>query len=91
MVPQDPGNASAVHFCKGTNTVIAHCKMEGKINGSSEKGRVLVESGVTEWWTECVLFVRLDEEGRRVLEVREFVNSARAEELKRRLEGVLVG
>ncbi|KAF2787571.1 hypothetical protein K505DRAFT_329586 [Melanomma pulvis-pyrius CBS 109.77] len=91
MVPQALGSASAVHFCKETNTVIAHCKMGGKVNGGSEKGRVLVESGVTEWWTECVLFVRLDEAGQRVVEVREFVNSERAAELKRRLEGILEG
>ncbi|KAF2704285.1 hypothetical protein K504DRAFT_462852 [Pleomassaria siparia CBS 279.74] len=88
MIPQRSGRDESVHLCKETNTVIAHCKMGGKVNGSSDKGKILVEGGIREWWTECVLFVRMDEGGTRVVEVREFVNSARAEELKKRLDGI---
>jgi hypothetical protein len=91
MLPQSQGPQGNVHFCKETNTVIAHCRMGGKVNAQSEKGKLLIEQGVKEWWTECVLFVRMDEGGRKVMEVREFVNSAKAEELKKRLEGIFKG
>ncbi|KAJ4291699.1 hypothetical protein N0V90_009594 [Kalmusia sp. IMI 367209] len=84
MVPQ-----GQVHFSKETDTVIAHCKMGGQVNGKSEKGQVLIDGGVTEWWTECVLFVKMSPDGRRIVEVREFVNSAKAEELQKRLSGIL--
>ena len=91
MIPQPLQNSDSIHLCKRTNTVISHCKMGGKINLESEKGRLLMEQGIVEWWTECVLFVRMDDEGRKILEIREFVNSSKAEELKRRLAGVLEG
>ncbi|KAF2877628.1 hypothetical protein BDV95DRAFT_614758 [Massariosphaeria phaeospora] len=87
MTPQP--SPSAVHYSRDTNTVVAHCKMGGVINGESEQGKKLVDSGVSEWWTECVMFVRMDEGGREVVEVREFVHSAKAEELKRRMMGLL--
>jgi hypothetical protein len=86
MIPQDNANGDAVHFSKETNTVIAHCKMGGKVNTESEMGAKLECS---EWWTECVLFVRLSADGKRVEEVREFVDSAKAEEMRRRLGNVL--
>jgi hypothetical protein len=88
MLPQSQGPQGNVHFCKETNTVIAHCRMGGIINGQSDTGMILIEKGLQEWWTECVLFVRMDGKGRRVVEVREFVNSAKAEELQKRLEGI---
>jgi hypothetical protein len=91
MLPQSQGPQGNVHYCKETNTVIAHCRMGGKINAQSEKGKLLIEQGLNEWWTECVLFVRMDDEGRKVVEVREFVHSAKAEELKKRLEGIFEG
>ncbi|PSN68796.1 hypothetical protein BS50DRAFT_619560 [Corynespora cassiicola Philippines] len=89
MIPQPPNHKEAFHFCKETNTVIAHCKMGGKVNEQSEKGKILIESGLREWWTECVLFVQMNASGKRVVEVKEFVDSAKAEELKKRLTGVL--
>jgi hypothetical protein len=66
--------------------VIAHCKMGGKVDVESEMGTKL---GLSEWWTECVLFVRMSEDGKRIVELNEFVNSAKADELQRRLGGVL--
>jgi hypothetical protein len=89
MIPQP--NPSAIHFSPETNTVVAHCKMGGKVNEDSPQGKKLVEQGLDEWWTECVLFVRMDDTGLRVVEVREFVHSAKADELKGRLTGVLEG
>jgi len=78
-----------VHFSKDTNTVIAHCKMGGKVNGDGELGTQLLESGITEWWTEGVLFVKLSKDGKRVEGVREFMHSKKAEELQIRLDGIL--
>lgn len=89
MIPQSHGSYGTVHLSKDTNTVIAHCKMGGKLNAESEMGAKLVASGITEWWTECVLFVQMSIDGKRIEEVREFVNSAKAEELQNRLSAVL--
>lgn len=91
MTPHANSEGNAVHFSKETNTVVAHCTMGGKVNGDSKMGRQLVEAGYEEWWTECVLFVRLTADGRKVEEVREFVDSKKAEELQIRLSGVLSG
>jgi hypothetical protein len=91
MIPQGNGEGESVHFSRDTNTVVAHCKMGGKVNGDSDKGRLLIEAGYDEWWTECVLSVRLSEDGLRVEEVREFVDSKKAQELQSRLSGVLSG
>lgn len=89
MTPQPNGKDDAVHFSKETSTVTAHCKMGGRINAESPMGQKLVASGLTEWWTECVLFVRMSADGKRIVEIREFVHSAKAEELQQRLSGVL--
>lgn len=78
-----------VHFSKETDTVIAHCRMGGKVDQTSEKGRILVDGGITEWWTECILFVQMTPDGTKVVELKEFVNSAKAEELQRKLSGIL--
>lgn len=90
MIPQVDGSRDAIHFSPETNTVIAHCRMGGKVNATSEMGAKLVASGLTEWRTEGVLFVRLTPDGRQIAEVREFVDSAKAEELQRLLgEGIM--
>ncbi|KAF1960613.1 hypothetical protein CC80DRAFT_488905 [Byssothecium circinans] len=89
MIPVTSEGDDGVHFCRDTNTVTAHCRMGGKVNRESEKGQRLIEAGYDEWWTENVLMVRLSADGRRVEEVREFVDSAKAAELQRRLAGVL--
>lgn len=89
--PEDDGyGAKAVHFSRATDTVVAHCRMGGEINGQGEIGRRLVESGVTEWWTEAVLFVKMSSDGRRVECLREFMHSSKAAELQMRLD-VAVG
>ncbi|PVH92857.1 hypothetical protein DM02DRAFT_604743 [Periconia macrospinosa] len=89
MIPVKTPDDDGVHFSKETNTVIAHCKMGGKVNSENEKGKLLIDAGYDEWWTENVLVVRLSEDGTRVEEVKEFVDSAKAAELQQRLSGVL--
>ncbi|KAJ4361380.1 hypothetical protein N0V95_001891 [Ascochyta clinopodiicola] len=89
MTPQSNGNGDAVHYSKETNTVTAHCRMGGKVDAESPMGQKLIASGLSEWWTECVLFVQMSPDGKRIVEVREFVHSAKAEELQERLSGVL--
>jgi hypothetical protein len=78
-----------VHFSKETDTVIAHCRMGGKVNGASDMGKILINDDIMEWWTECVLFVKMTPDGTKIVELKEFVNSAKAEELQGRLSGVL--
>jgi hypothetical protein len=86
MIPQVNGSGDSVYFSRETNIVIAHCMMGGKVNTESEMGAKL---GLSEWWTECVLFVRMSKDGKRIEEVEEFVDSAKAEELQKRLGNVL--
>ena len=71
--------------------MVAHCEMGGKLNSASEKGRRIIASGVEEWWTECVLFVKMDPRGGKVLEIKEFVDSVKAMELRRRSLGLFEG
>ena len=88
--PEDDGyGAPAVHFSRDTDTVVAHCRMGGQVDGQSDGGRRLLECGITEWWTEAVLFVKMSKDGRRVEGVREFMHSKKAEELQRRLDSTL--
>lgn len=89
MMPLLRGGREDVHFCKDTKTVIAHCKMGGPVDQKSENGAKLVAQGVTEWWLECVMFVEMDHEGKRVVGIREFVDAAKSAELKNRLTGML--
>lgn len=91
MVPHPADDPRAVHFCPETNTVIAHCNMGGKVNEDSVNGKKLVEQGKKVWWTECVLFVKMDDAGLRVMDVKEFVDSKKAEQMKSILTGVLEG
>lgn len=63
--------------------------MGGKVNAASEMGKKLIDGGITDWLTECVLFVKMSPDGTKIIELKEFVNSAKAEELQRRLSGVL--
>jgi hypothetical protein len=90
VVPEDDGHGGkAVHFSRDTDTVVAHCRMGGKVDADHELGAELAEGGITEWWTECVLFVKLSKDGKRVESVREFMHSKKAEELQIRLHGVV--
>ena len=89
MTPQPNREGKSVHQSLETSTVTAHCKMGGKVSTESDFGRKLIASGLNEWWTECVLSVQMSRNGKRIIEVREFVHSAKAEELQQRLLGVL--
>jgi hypothetical protein len=90
VIPEDDGHGGkAVHFSRDTDTVVAHCKMGGKINGDSELGAKMAAAHITEWWTEGVLFVKLSTDGKKVEGVREFMHSKKAEELQIRLDHVL--
>lgn len=55
---------------KTRDTVIVHAFMEG-----------ILKKGGEEWRNECMLIVRLSEDGTEVLEMQEFVDSAKAMEL----------
>ncbi|KAF2035244.1 hypothetical protein EK21DRAFT_84864 [Setomelanomma holmii] len=64
MIPQANRTGDLIYFSPGTNTVIAHCKMGGKVNRESEMGAKL---GLEKWWTECVLLVRMSADGKKVV------------------------
>lgn len=62
------------------NAVIAHCRMVGEL-----------KMGLGPWENECVIFLRFDEAGEKVVEHREFVDSARAALLREKLMGAKGG
>jgi hypothetical protein len=55
------------------NTVIAHCRMIGELH----------ELGL--WENECVMWMQTSTDGTKIVEMREFVDSARARVLKEKL------
>lgn len=89
MTPQLNQKGDSIHLSLETDTVTARCKMGEKVNAESEMGQKLDASGLTERWTECVLFVQMNPDVKRIVEVQEFVRSEKAEELQQRLSGVL--
>jgi hypothetical protein len=56
--------------------VVIQARMEGKLKA---------RAGRDEWSNECVMIVRLSEEGEQVVQVQEFVDSSKAMEMQRRL------
>lgn len=55
------------------NAVVVHARMEGTLKGS--KG---------EWLNECVMIICLSEDGTRVVQIKEFVDSAKAVEMRKK-------
>jgi ketosteroid isomerase-like protein len=55
------------------NVVIAHCKMIGELHVLGS------------WENECVIWVQMSKDGTKVVEMREFVDSAKARLLKEKL------
>jgi len=56
------------------NAVVAHCRMVGEL-----------KNGLGPWENECMITMRFDESGTKVVEHREFVDSARAALLRQKL------
>lgn len=56
------------------NAVVAHCKMVGELT-----------NGLGPWENECIMTLKFDESGTKVVEHREFVDSARAALLRQKL------
>lgn len=64
----------AVYEAPAQNTVIAYCKMVGTLVGD-----------LGPWHNECMITMRMTEDGTKVEEYKEFVDSARAAILKEKL------
>lgn len=64
-------NPKAIFEDQGQNAVVVHARMEGKLKDGEE-----------EWLNECVLIIYLSEDGSQVVKVKEFVDSAKAVELR---------
>ncbi|KAM0820866.1 hypothetical protein AB5N19_06687 [Seiridium cardinale] len=58
---------------KETNAVVVHASMQG-----------IMKRGASEWRNECVMMVRLSADGHKVLEITEFVDSAKAQQMRQR-------
>ncbi|KAK8049949.1 hypothetical protein PG994_011679 [Apiospora phragmitis] len=70
MVPQ------AVHEDAAANVVVVHALMRGVMKKKQQQQ--------VDWRNECVLLIRLSADGARVREIAEFVDSAKAVEMRRK-------
>lgn len=66
-------NPKAIFEDQGQNAVVVHARMEGSMKSSDE-----------EWLNECVMIIAFSEDGTRVVKVTEFVDSAKAIEMRKR-------
>jgi len=57
------------------NAVVAYCKMEGELNGLGP------------WHNECIIIMKMSEDGTKLVEHKEFVDSAKAKLLREKLMG----
>ncbi|GAB7355768.1 hypothetical protein MBLNU459_g6453t1 [Dothideomycetes sp. NU459] len=70
MIPQ------AVYEDESANAVIIHAKMDGDLNkGPGGK-----------WENECIMLLRMNEDGTKIIEIKEFVDSAKAQEMRRKVK-----
>lgn len=63
----------AIFEDQAQNTVVVHARMEGILKDSNE-----------DWLNECVMTIRLSEDGTEVVKVTEFVDSAKAIEMRKK-------
>lgn len=63
----------AIFEDQGQNAVVVHARMEGILKGSDE-----------EWLNECVMIIAFSEDGTQVVKVTEFVDSAKAIEMRKK-------
>ena len=66
MIPQD------VYEDEANNVVVIHCKMDGQLN----------KAGMGQWKNECIMLLRFTEDGTKITQIREFVDSAKAMEMR---------
>lgn len=63
----------AIFEDQGRNVFVVHARMEGTLKGSNE-----------EWLNECVMIICLSEDGTKVTKIEEFVDSAKAMEMRKK-------
>lgn len=66
-------NPKAIFDDQGQNVVVVHARMEGVLKGSNE-----------EWLNECVMIISFSQDGTEVVKVTEFVDSAKAVEMRKK-------
>lgn len=69
MIPQ------AVYEDENENAVVVHAKMDGELN-KGPGGR---------WENECIMLLRMNEDGTKIIEIKEFVDSAKAKEMRNKV------
>jgi len=72
MIPEE------IYEDEAQGMVIIHAGMEGIVKSRSRRGQG------EEWRNECVMIIRLSADGSQVVEIQEFVDSAKALEMKRK-------
>ena len=72
MIPEE------IYEDEAQGVVIIHAGMEGIVKSRSRRGQG------EEWRNECVMIIRLSADGSQVVEIQEFVDSAKALEMKRK-------
>ncbi|KAI0016110.1 hypothetical protein F4780DRAFT_783538 [Xylariomycetidae sp. FL0641] len=77
MVPDDPDGDGGILLCEGGGDRRPRAVVRARMQGTLKRGGA-------PWTNECVLFVVLSPDATEVVEVVEFVDSAKAREMARR-------
>lgn len=70
MIPQ------AIYEDAANNTVVVHAKMDGELS-KGPGGR---------WENECVMLLRMNEDGTKIVEIKEFVDSDKAMKMRNKVK-----
>lgn len=63
----------SMHEDKESNVAVVHARMQGTM-----------KQGAMEWRNECIMIVRLSADGNKVVEISEFVDSAKAQQMRQK-------
>lgn len=70
MIPQK------VYEDDANNAVVIHAKMDGQLN----------KPGMGQWKNECIMMLRFTPDGHKITQIREFVDSAKALEMRNKVK-----
>lgn len=70
MIPQN------VYEDEQNNAVVIHAKMDGQLN----------KAGMGQWKNECIMLLRFTPDGTKITQIREFVDSAKAMEMRNKVK-----
>jgi len=73
MIPVNNLGPERIYEDSSQGVVVIHARMEGTLRSTKQK-----------WENECVLLVKLSADGKQVQEIKEFVDSLKAMEMRAR-------